>query len=94
MSSFIFYMKAIEVDGKLRDMVCSVKVTAIKGHQYTVHVYDPSAQHKCYLPAWVNGSKEKSQKKQTKGCKADTDTVKHRDVEYATTLTDTYRIPL
>ena len=66
MSSFIFYMKAIEIDGKLRDMVCSGKVTAIRGHQYTVHVYDPSAQHKCYLPGWVNGSKDKSQKKQPK----------------------------
>ena len=74
--------------------MCSGNVTAIKGHEYTVHVYDPSAQHECYIPAWVNGSKEKSQKKQPKGYKADTHTAKHRDVEYATALTDTHRIPL
>ena len=59
-----------------------------------MHVYDPSAQHKCYLPGWVNRNKETSQKKQPKGYTAETDTVKHRDVEYATALTDTYRIPL
>ena len=80
MNNFIFYMKAIKMDGKLRDMVCSGKVTAIKGQQYTVHVYDPSAQHKCYLPGWVNGNKEKSQKKQPKGYTAETDTAKHRDM--------------
>ena len=88
-------MKAIEVSrGKFRDMVCNGKVTAIKGQQYTVHVYDPSAQHKCYLPNWENGSKDKSQKKQPRGYTAETHTVAHRDVEYATALTDTYRIPM
>ena len=45
-NKLIFYMKAIDMDGKLRDIVCSGKVTTINGQQYTVHVYGPSAQHK------------------------------------------------
>ena len=64
-----------------REMVTSGKVPASKTDEYTVHIHDPSPQHKCYMPRWQRaGNKENSQKAKPKGVQPETAVVPLTDV--------------
>ena len=57
-------------------------------------MYDPSPQHKCYLPSWeAKGKPDKSQKLQPKGYRAETSEFKHDELEVITQLTKGMQIP-
>ena len=70
-------------------------VTTVGVDTLEAHVYDPSPQHKCYLPAWeCKGKPDKNQKKRpAKGYTAERLTFDVTDLELVTKLTPSYKIP-
>ena len=59
-----------------------------------MHVYDPSPQHKCYLPSWeAKGKSDKNQKTKPKGYHAEIMQFKHNDLELVTQMTKSMQIP-
>ena len=70
------------------------KVTLVEHDTYKVHVYDPSKQHKCYMPAWeCKGKVNKNHKTCPKAYAPEIMDVKHSDLEMITKLTASYKIP-
>ena len=82
------------MNGKLRSLVMSGTVLEIGDQHHTVHVHDPSPQHKCYLPSWESrGKPDNNQKLKPKGYQPEKLTFKHADLELITHLTKNMQIP-
>ena len=75
------------------DLTCSGSVLSVDGDSINIHAHDPSPQLQCFLPSWVKGSREKSQREQPRGYAPDTVAVDMSDIEIVTTLSTTGRIP-
>ena len=91
---FIFFLQDKKIDGQLQSLVVPGKVTSIEHDTYKVHVYDPSKQHKCYMPAWeCKGKADRNHKTCPKGYTPEIMDVQHSDLEMITKLTSSYRIP-
>ena len=83
---FIFFLQGTLVIG---GRVIEVGTTEI-----LVHIFDPSPQHKCYMPTWQQtGKEDKSQKKQPKGYEPEQVYVHTSDIEVITQLTKAYQLP-
>ena len=93
---FIFFLTPMpDHNGPSARMVICGKVLASEDDKYSVHIHDPSPQHKCYMPSWQRtGNKDKSQKAKPKGFQPEVTVVPLADVEYATQLTAQYTIPM
>ena len=59
-----------------------------------MHVYDPSPQHKCYLPSWeCKGKQDLNKKTQPKGYHREVVTFDKADLDLVTHLTKGLQIP-
>ena len=88
---FVFFLLDKKKNGIQQSLIHVVQgvITAVGVDKHEVHVYDPSPQHKCYLPAWdCKGKPDKNQKKQpTKGYTAELLKFNVDDLEMVTKLT-------
>jgi hypothetical protein len=92
---FVFFLMDKKKNGVNTALIVQGVITKTGVEKHEVHVYDPSPQHKCYLPAWeCKGKPDKNQKKHpAKGYKAETLSFKVSDLEMVTKLTASYKIP-
>ena len=91
---FLFFLHDKKIDGQLQSLVVPGKVKSVEYDTYKVHVYDPSKQHNCYMPAWeCKGEMDKNHKTCLKGYAPELVDVKHSDLEMTTKVTKSYRIP-
>ena len=75
-------------------LVVSGQVKEAHASHYLVHLFDPSPQHKCYLPSWEKpGKPSVSRKKQPRGYTPELKRVIKSDIETVTRLTKSYQIP-
>ena len=75
------------------DLTCSGIVLSVNDNSIKVHAHDPSPQLKCFLPNWVKGSREKSQKNQARGYAPDTRMTNTSSIGVVTTLNTSGRVP-
>ena len=78
----------------MRSLVLSGEITEVNDTKLTVHVYDPSPQHKCYLPSWeCKGKTDLNRKTQPKGYRKEVAKFDRADLELVTHLTKGLQIP-
>ena len=67
----------------------SGEVTKVDATEHTVHVYDPSPQHKCYLPSWeCKGKPDLNKKTQPKGYHKEVATFNSEELKLVTHASD------
>ena len=94
MGDFVFFSQEKKIDGELRSLMLSGEITKVNDTELTVHVYDPSPQHKCYLPSWeCKGKTDLNRKTQPKGYHKEVATFDSADLELVTRLTKGLQIP-
>ena len=94
MGDFVFFSQEKKIDGEQRSLVLSGEITRIEDTEHTVHVYDPSPQHKCYLPSWeCKGKPDLNRKTQPKGYHKEVVTFDSADLDLVTHLTKGLQIP-
>ena len=85
---FVFFSQDKKNGGEQRSVVLSGEVTQIEGTEHTVHVYNPSPQHKCYLPSWeCEGKPDLSKNTQPEGYRQELVKFNNDDLELVTHLT-------
>ena len=91
---FVFFLLDKKVDGKTSSLVVPGKITSVGDGEYEAHVYDASKQHKCYMPAWeCTGKKDINQRTKPKGYSPEMARFTQKDIELATQLTKSWKIP-